>query len=183
MHPSTHLPPDDWYVLRARSGRPDAFEELVRRHKDRVYRLAVRMVGEDFGLAEDVAQETFVQAWRSLPRFRADSQFGTWLYRIAVNRSLNAKRRCPSEDGKDGREPLAGVADPERTVEARSQLEALTAAVAELTPDQRSAFVLREVEGLHYEQIAQILGVSPSAVKSRLYRARVEILQAMAEWT
>jgi RNA polymerase sigma-70 factor, ECF subfamily len=173
---------DEWFVERARTGRADAFAELVRRHRVRVYRLAVRLVG-DIELSEEVAQDVFVQAWRSLPGFRGGSSFDTWLYRITVNRSLNARR---------ARRRTAALADQdwssrgesvEAVVEGRAQLSALHEAVDALAAEQRTVFVLRDLEGYSYHQIGTMVGASVPAVKSRLYRARIEVLRAMAEWT
>jgi RNA polymerase sigma-70 factor (ECF subfamily) len=173
---------DEWFVARVRLGRADAFAELVRRYQLRVYRLAVRLVG-DRELGAEVAQDVFVQAWRSLPGFRAQSSLDTWLYRITINRSLNARRR---------RRPTIALAEgdmsnPAHSVEAvaegRAQVRALGEAVAALSAQQRTVFVLRDLEGYSYEQIGAMVGVSIPAVKSRLYRARIEVLRAMAGWT
>jgi RNA polymerase sigma-70 factor (ECF subfamily) len=167
--------PDE--VERARGGDLDAFEALVRQHGPAVYRVALRMLGDPAD-AEDAAQDAFLQAWRSLRSFRGESRFSTWMYRIVTNRCLNelARRRAlePLEETAPSERP-----GPEQVAVARSELELLRKAVDELTPEQRAALVLREFEGCTYEEIADVLDISVSAVKSRLHRARAEILQVM----
>ena len=144
-------------VSRAQAGRLDAFEELVRRHRLGAYRVALRMLGDESD-AEDATQDAFVQAWRNLARFRADAAFSTWMYRIVTNRCLNMLR-------------------------ARRRTEPRARAIGRLTPEQRAPLVRRELQGCSYEQIAEALDLSISAVKSRLHRARLELLAAMRQWT
>lgn len=171
---------DAFLVTRARAGRVDAFEELVRRHRDRVYRVALRMLGDERE-AEDAAQDALLQAWRSLDRFRGDSAFSTWLHRITVNRCLNVLRaRRPTEP--IATEPESPAPSTETTVESRLRLDDVRRAILELTPEQRAPLVLRELEGLTYEELAEVLDISVSAVKSRLHRARVELLDAVRGW-
>jgi RNA polymerase sigma-70 factor, ECF subfamily len=168
-------------VSKAQAGRLDAFEELVRRHRLATYRVALRMLGDEHD-AEDATQDAFVQAWRNLARFRADAAFSTWMYRIVTNRCLNlirARRRT---------EPLphdrqAPASEPDRIAEGRWQVEDLKRAIARLTPEQRAPLVLRELEGCSYGEIAEALELSIPAVKSRLHRARLELLSAMRSWT
>ncbi len=157
-----------------------AFEKLVRRNQTVVYRVALRMLGNE-AEAEDATQDTFVQAWRALPHFRGESSFETWLYRIVTNRCLNLLRSHRST------EPLletheASSGRPNHLAEARSELDALKDAIGRLPPDQRATLVLRELEGLSYEQIAHVLGTTVPAVKGRLHRARLELLHAMRGW-
>lgn len=172
---------DSDVVARARDGDLGAFDQLVERHSAAAYRVALRMLG-DPGDAQDAVQDAFVEVWRSLGSFRGDSAFTTWLYRIVVNRCLRVlRRRRPSE-------PLPEIVvstapGPERAAVARSQVAHLLGALDRLTPEQRAVFVLRELEGLTYEQIGLALGVTVAAVKSRLHRARIEVLQAMRAWT
>lgn len=166
--------PEGVLVEAARAGDLDAFELLVRRHQGLVYRLALRMLGSEAD-AEDVAQETFVQAWRSLGRFRGDSTFGTWLFRIATNRCLNviASRRV-TVTLDEGHVAVGG--DPSETAERRARLHEVMAAILELSAEQRAALVLRELEGLAYEEIATVLGISLTAVKGRVHRARLALV-------
>jgi RNA polymerase sigma-70 factor (ECF subfamily) len=131
--------------------------------------------------AEDATQDAFVHAWRSLAAFRSDAAFSTWMYRIVTNRCLNLRRaRRRTEPLPASRE--APASRPDRIVEARWQVEDLKVAIADLSPEQRAAFVLRELEGLSYQEIADALELSVPAVKSRLHRARLEVLAAMRGW-
>jgi RNA polymerase sigma-70 factor, ECF subfamily len=173
-------PSDADLVSRAQAGRLDAFEELVRRHRLAAYRVALRMLGDEND-AEDATQEAFVQAWRNLGGFRADAAFSTWMYRIVTNRCLNMLRaRRRTEPLPEGHE--APASRPDRIAEARWQVEDLKRAIIRLTPEQRAPLILRELEGCSYEQIAETLELSIPAVKSRLHRARLELLAAMREW-
>jgi RNA polymerase sigma-70 factor, ECF subfamily len=168
-------------VSRAQAGRLDAFEELVRRHRLGAYRVALRMLGDE-SEAEDATQDAFVQAWRNLDRFRADAAFSTWMYRIVTNRCLNMLRaRRRTEPLPEDRE--APASRPDRIAEGRWQVEQLQRAIGRLTPEQRAPLVLRELQGCSYEEIAEVLGLSISAVKSRLHRARLELLAAMRQWS
>jgi RNA polymerase sigma-70 factor (ECF subfamily) len=167
-------------VSRAQAGQLDAFEELVRRHRLASYRVALRMLGDESD-AEDATQDAFVQAWRNLGGFRSDAAFSTWMYRIVTNRCLNMVRaRRRTEPLPDDRE--APASRPDRIAEARWQVEDLKLAIGRLTPEQRGPLVLRELEGCSYEEIAEALDLSISAVKSRLHRARLELLAAMGAW-
>ncbi len=164
-------------VARAREGDLDAFDALVREHGPAVYRVAVRMLGEPED-AEDAAQDAFLQAWRGLRSFRGQSAFSTWMYRIVTNRCLDelARRRAtePLEESAPSERP-----GPEQVVVARSEFAVLRKAVEDLTPEQRAVLVLREFEGCTYEEIAEVCDISVSAVKSRLHRARAEVLEAL----
>jgi RNA polymerase sigma-70 factor (ECF subfamily) len=175
-------PTDAELVSRAQAGRLDAFEELVRRHRLGAYRVALRMLGDESD-AEDATQDAFVQAWRNLGGFRAEAAFSTWMYRIVTNRCRNmlrARRRARSEPLADDHE--APASRPDRIAEARWQVEDLARAILRLTPEQRAALVLRELQGCTYEEIAEALDLSLPAVKSRLHRARLELLAAMRSW-
>jgi RNA polymerase sigma-70 factor, ECF subfamily len=174
-------PTDADLVSRAQAGRLDAFEELVRRHRLATYRVALRMLGDESD-AEDATQDAFVQAWRNLGGFRADAAFSTWMYRIVTNRCLNMLRaRRRTEPLPHDRE--APASRPDRIAEGRWQVQDLALAIARLTPEQRAPLVLRELQGCTYEEIAETLELSISAVKSRLHRARLELLAAMRSWT
>jgi RNA polymerase sigma-70 factor, ECF subfamily len=166
-------------IAAAKDGDLDAFEVLVRRHQAPVYRVALRMLGSQPD-AEDVAQEVFVQAWRSLARFRGDSAFATWLYRIVTNRSLNALSARKPTVALD--EELHETAErPEQVVEDRERLRAVTRGLLALAPDQRAALVLREFEGLSYDEIAATLGITVPAVKGRIHRARAALITILGE--
>ncbi len=157
-----------------------AFEKFVRRHQTVVYRVALRMLRNEED-AKDATQDAFVEAWRALPDFRGESSLETWVYRIVTSRCLNLLRT------RRGAEPLletreASLGRPNHLAETRGELDALKDAIVRLPPDQRATLVLRELEGLSYEEIAHVLGTTVPAVKGRLHRARLELLHAMRGW-
>lgn len=170
---------DGALVLAAQAGDRLAFEALVRRHTPALYRLCLRLLGQPAD-AEDAVQEVWVRAWRNLPGFRAEAAVGTWLYRMAVNQCVSRQRAArpmvPLDEDTPSTGSVAGAA--ERSAAAH----AVRAAVLALPGDQRSALVLREFEGRSYDEIATMLGISLSAVKSRLHRARLELARMLREW-
>lgn len=153
-----------------------AFEELVRRHELPIYRLSLRMVGKPSD-AQDAAQETFIAAWRGLASFREESAFSTWLYRIATNQCLAALARPEQRTYTLTGEESDPRPSPETAALERDALRNLKLAIAELTPEQRAPLVLREFEGLAYEEIGEVLDLTPGAVKGRLHRARLALLE------
>jgi RNA polymerase sigma-70 factor, ECF subfamily len=165
-------------VARVQRGEAAAFEELIAGHSARIYRLLVRMLGNAAD-AEDVAQETFIRAWRALPRFRGDAQFSTWLFRIAVNEAnrrlgREARRRAlPLEDAALDVPDLS--AGPPAVAEARELEGHLERFVAELPAQYRTPVVLRDIEGLSNEEAAELLGLELANFKSRLHRGRMAI--------
>lgn len=172
--------PDQALVDDAVAGDRDAFGELVRRHQTRIVNYAMAIV-RDPAEAEDVAQETFIRAYRSLARFRGDSSFKTWLYTIATNAARTGVerrgRRNRVEDGSldDDAGPLAAADVPAGDADAETALvrrEAIDRALAALPPDLRVAVVLRDVEGLDYKEIAAATGAPIGTVESRIFRAR-----------
>jgi RNA polymerase sigma-70 factor, ECF subfamily len=173
---------DGYLVRRAQAGHVEAFNLLVERHQQGVYRVAVRMVGNEAD-AQDLAQEAFLRAWRGLGGFRGDSSFSTWLYRIVTTTCLKFLRGRPprTQPLDDTSEAPAGR--PDEVIEARARHTALLRAIAALRPEQRAALVLREFEGCSYEEIAAIMGITVPAVKGRLHRARLELLQISRAWT
>lgn len=179
---------DEWLITQAVSGSRfsgQAFEVLLRRHQNRIYRIALRMTGSPAD-AQDVSQDVAVQMWRALVTFTGSSAFSTWLYRIVVNRSLNHQRaqqvtgrRADALSETD--HPRA--ASPEARVLDHAQLDAATTALAALPSDQRAALVLCQIEGLSYRDAAAIVGVTEAALRSRLERGRKNLAAAMREWT
>lgn len=181
---------DALLVQRSQAGDTRAFELLVIKYQRRIQRLVARMV-RDPGLVEDIAQETFIRAYRALSQFRGDAQFYTWLYRIAVNtakKSLLQLRRDPlvlNHGLKDGEADETSAADPEpSTMETPEALLAsrelaamVNAAMDALPEDLRQAITLREIEGLSYEDIADIMQCPIGTVRSRIFRARESISQ------
>ena len=164
------------------AGETEAFEDLVRAHEKTVYNLALRMTG-DAQDAEDMAQEAFLKAYRSLGDFRGESKFSVWLYRIVSNVCLDFLRRrsrrpsvsLTTED-EEGEEQQWDVPDerlsPERLLEQKLTREAVQAGLRELPEEQREILLLREIRGLSYEEIGEILSLEPGTVKSRIFRAR-----------
>jgi RNA polymerase sigma-70 factor (ECF subfamily) len=171
---------DSILVRAAQNGDVDAFEELVRRYQTSIYRVALRMLGSRAD-AQDAVQETFVRVWRALPRFRHDSAISTWLYRIVTRRALDRIASRRSTGTLDEVEVEAGP-DPAQAAEHQERLRAIRRAIAKLPPDQRAALVLREFEGLSYQEVAQVLGASVPAVKTRIHRARLTIIQQTSSW-
>jgi RNA polymerase sigma-70 factor (ECF subfamily) len=169
-------PDGDWARL-AQRGDTKAYEALVRRHQDRVYRHLLHMTGsrED---ALELAQEAFIKAWEALPAWRPEAQFHTWLLRIASNAALDVLRRrkvVRFEALADDYDAPAGAPGPEAQLDAKQQLGALDAALAEMTIEHREVLLLREVEALSYGELAQVLGIDEGTVKSRLARARAAL--------
>jgi RNA polymerase sigma-70 factor, ECF subfamily len=175
--------PGDHAALRAAAlGDTAAFDVLVRRHTPRLYRVALRVVGEPAD-AEDVVQDAWIAAWRGLPGYRSEAAPGTWLYRVVTNAALaHLRRRRPAvgldqADSPDMVDPGPG---PEDAAEAAEDAAAVHRALARLDPGQRAAVVLREFEGLSYEEVAEVLDTTVASVRSRLHRARGTLLRHLA---
>jgi RNA polymerase sigma-70 factor (ECF subfamily) len=170
-------------LARAREGDERAFEQLLRRNQRAAYTLAVRIL-HDRADAEDACQEAALAAWRRLPGFRGDASFSTWLGRIVVRRSLNiarSRRRAVPLDTVA--EPAGPSADtPARRVEGGRAVDALRLALAELTPEQRACWLLREIRGMCYHDVAVAVGASETAVRGRIGRARRQLAEAMQPW-
>jgi RNA polymerase sigma-70 factor (ECF subfamily) len=177
--------PDEAFLLaRARKGEVSAFEELVLRHQRRVYAVARRIV-RAHDVADDVAQEAFVRAWRALDRFELGRPFAPWVCRIAANLAINHVRspRAREEGLPDGPgETAASDPDPLGAVLDDEAGRVLDAAVAALPVEQRAVFVLRTMEEMSYQAIAEALGLSPGTVMSRLFRAREKLARALAPY-
>ena len=177
---------DDAAVARARAGDSDGFRLLVERHSRNVFRLAYRMTGNEQD-AEDIVQETFLRAYRQLNRYELRATFGTWLYRIAANCSLDllrARKRTPevkpAESDRDilGSVPAA-TPGPDRLAMSADVQRRVTAAMRELTQQERTAFVLRHFEGLSIEDISGMLGVGGNATKHSIFRAVQKLRRAL----
>lgn len=172
---------DDTILVRAaQTGDVEAFEELVRSHQASVYRVALRILGSRAD-AQDAVQETFIRAWRALPHFRHDSAISTWLYRIATRQALHRIAARRTTETLDEVELEAGP-DPAESAERRERLRAVTHAIANLPPEQRAALVLREFEGLSYQEVADILGAGLPAIKTRIHRARLTVIRQTSAW-
>ncbi len=174
---------DDAYLIqRAQEGYLDAYSELVERHGARAYRVALRMLGNHHD-AQDVAQEALVAAWQQLPRFRRDSSFSTWLYRIVTRRALNRITRTKHADPLDllGEVAQPG-SDPSGAAERDLTVDAVTAAVTALPAAQRAVIVLHHFENLSYAEVARITGSTEPAVRSHLFRARRTLGKTLQGW-
>ncbi len=174
--------------LRAPAANKPSFEEVVERYYDNVFNLAMRLFGGDREEALDLTQEVFIHAYQAYDHFRGESQVFTWLYRITVNlwknriKQLQREREhrweiLPDEldEEEEDAEPFEWEdtrLSPERLLEQKELAEAIQKAIDELPEEQRIALVLCDLEGLSYKEIAQVLGCSVEAVKSRLFRAR-----------
>ncbi|MEJ2680729.1 MAG: RNA polymerase sigma factor RpoE [Gammaproteobacteria bacterium] len=173
---------DQLLVEQAQQGSRRAFEVLITKYQHRVVGLARRFLRDD-ELAQDVAQDVFVKVYRSLPRFRGDSAFYTWVYRITVNTAKNyltaQNRRPPQQDVAIEDAERYVVADalremdsPEEQIFADQLEKALKNTLEELPEELRVAITLREFEGMSYEEIAQVMGCPIGTVRSRIFRAR-----------
>jgi RNA polymerase sigma-70 factor (ECF subfamily) len=172
---------DGALVGRATRGDREAFGALVRRHQDRVFHVAYQIVRnrED---ALDVAQEAFVKAYSSLSSFKGEASFGTWMHRIVVNLAIDCLRRRRRSDAgmyddrlaapEDGEAGIAAPDSPEAALETQQVRRLLASGIQALPPAHRAVLVLREVEGLSYDDIARAVGCSLGTVMSRLFYAR-----------
>lgn len=162
-------------ILRARQGDGEAIRRLYERHASQVYTIIRRLAGDD-ALAEDWAQEAWVQAIRALPEFRGEAQFGTWLYRIAVNRALQGRRererRAPREL------PLPDIVPAGRDDRPLLRVR-LERALARLPERMRQVLLLHDVEGYTHEEMGEMLGVAPGTCKSQLFKARAKMRQML----
>ena len=180
---------DALLVERAQRGDKRAFEMLVVKYQRRIERLIGRMV-RDVDLVPDIAQESFIRAYRALPQFRGESAFYTWLYRIAVNtakKALGDMKRDPlrfegsrttSEDGDETSRVENTLTDgetPDALLASKEIAAAVNAAIEALSDDLRQAITLREIEGLSYEEISEVMNCPIGTVRSRIFRAREAI--------
>ena len=176
-------------IERVKQGDVKAFEMLVVKYQRRIERLIGRMV-RDVDLVPDIAQETFIRAYRAIPRFRGESAFYTWLYRIAVNtakKALMELKRDPTvsesalasrdEDDETSRveNELTDGETPDAVLASKQIAAAVNSAIESLSDDLRQAITLREIEGLSYEEIAELMNCPIGTVRSRIFRAREAI--------
>lgn len=187
--PSSPIDSDVMLVERAVAGDQHAFELLVIKYQRRIQRLIGRMV-RDVDLVEDIAQETFIRAYRALHQFRGDAQFYTWLYRIAVNTAkkflLELKRdptvsesafKSTDEDDETSWSGIEPTSDetPESVLAAKEIAAVVSAALEALPEDLKQALSLREIEGMSYEEISALMSCPIGTVRSRIFRAREAI--------
>jgi RNA polymerase sigma-70 factor (ECF subfamily) len=185
-------PEDRELVRAAKEGDEAAFRGLVVRYQRRVYQLALGML-KDADEAMDIAQETFVRVHRYLPSFKGDSSFFTWTYRIAMNLCLDAQRkksRVERVDADENEAELEAAMDPPSNALAGPQRQALNGelkekldeALASLSENHRSILLLRELEGLSYEELSKVLGIRKGTVMSRLFHARLKMQNKLREY-
>jgi RNA polymerase sigma-70 factor (ECF subfamily) len=182
------------FIERLRARDEHAFNQLVRQYERRVFGLLLRLIGRR-DEAEDLAQEVFVQVFKAIGSFRGEAKLSTWIFRIAINISKNrtkylARRRVDSQDHFDetteegplehsNNRPLSAIDRPDELVSGM-QLEAIVErAIAQLDPEFREVLILRDIEDLSYEEIAEITGLADGTVKSRIHRARSQLKQAV----
>jgi RNA polymerase sigma-70 factor (ECF subfamily) len=182
-------PDDEALAAQAAAGDSTAFEAIVARYQARVFRLACRLTSDTD--AADVLQETFLQVYRHLPSFRGESQFGTWLYRIATNAALMHRRACarrPSEsldvflpqfdsDGRHAATPaeLQVASRADEILDRQFLASKAREVIAQLPDPYRDAFVLRDLEDMPTADVARVLGLEPAAVRQRVHRARLMV--------
>lgn len=183
---------DKELVRQVQQGNKRAFDLLVLKYQRRIMRLLARMIN-DPAEVEDVAQETFIKAYRALPKFRGDSSFYTWLYRIAINSARNwqaARQRRPlalkeykNDEGEtfSPEDTLTDSNTPELELASRQVAHTVNCAIEQLAPELRTAILLREIEGLSYEEIAQAMDCPIGTVRSRIYRAREAIAKELRQ--
>lgn len=168
-------------VKRSQKGDTRAFEQLVVMYRDRIYALSYQLTGNHTD-AEDLAQNVFIKAYKALPKFRNEADFGTWLHRIAVNLSINERRKkkpdvsldspVQTQDGEMPRIVASNTESPEEAYEHKEFREMVREALWELSSEHRTVLVLREMQGYAYDEIADMLECSLGTVKSRINRAR-----------
>lgn len=181
---------DHVLVERAQAGDKRAFEMLFAKYQRKVARLLSRFIRDQAEL-EDVAQEAFIKAYRALPSFRGDSAFYTWLYRISINTAKNylvaQGRRTPTATQFDAEEAesfedaysLRDINTPESLLQSKQIGETIQTALASLPDDLRNAIVLREIDGMSYEEIAQAMHCPIGTVRSRIFRAREVVAERL----
>lgn len=187
---------DEDLVARARTKDYAAFEELVDRYEDKIFRLAFRFVRNETE-AKEIVQDTFLLVWRKLDTFKGDSQFGSWLYRVATNTALmrlRAQRRHPEISTEElpvdyldnyGQLPAAGenwAKRPDDELQSDELRRRIQKAVDELPEIYRTVFLIRDVEGLSTEETAEVLEISIPTVKTRLHRARLALRDAITRY-
>jgi|HubBroStandDraft_6_1064221.scaffolds.fasta_scaffold05829_4 RNA polymerase sigma-70 factor (ECF subfamily) len=176
------MEPDEILIERTLQGELSAFEQLVERHRGIVYRVAARIVGSDD--AEDVSQDTFLRAFHRLNQYRGTAPFRTWLLQITQNTALNALAwagRRPTEPASESPETADAdpIRQPAKELERRERQQRLELKLRALRSEYRSLLVLRDLEGLSYNEIADVLEMPLGSVKGRLHRARGELIELL----
>lgn len=189
---------DEVQLARVRAGDREAYRYFVEKYQERAFSIAYSMV-RDAHDAEDVVQESFVKAYLSLPEFRSESGFYTWFYRIVYNMAVDFKRKAGRRDAFSARTDAAGaeagesgagvalaapgrLAGPQDMALRREQGQAIQKVLSGLSDEHRAVVVLREIDGLSYDEIARVIGVSKGTVMSRLFYARRRMQESLAEF-
>ncbi|OPZ09634.1 MAG: ECF RNA polymerase sigma-E factor [candidate division BRC1 bacterium ADurb.BinA364] len=194
-HSSMSAQEEQRWIRLAQSGDRDAFERLVVEYRDCVFGLAFRLMG-DYDDANDLAQDVFLACYRKIGAFRGESRLKTWLYRIAVNQAKNTWKKRerrggsvtssidddPDEENSLARQLASEAPEPDRQAADREAASALWRCLDRINPERRSALVLRCMEGLSYEEIAEAQECSLGTIKSRINRARAELRELMKDY-
>jgi RNA polymerase sigma-70 factor (ECF subfamily) len=180
------MEPDEILIARTLQGELTAFEQLVERHRSIVFRVAARIVGPDD--AEDVSQDAFLRAFHRLDQYRGTATFRSWLLQITQNTALNRlawARRRPTEAAGESRDTADPdpIRQPATALEDRERQERLELKLRGLRPEYRSLLILRDLEGLSYNEIADVLDMPIGSVKGRLHRARGELIELLRKNT
>ncbi|MCU1528639.1 MAG: polymerase subunit sigma-70 [Frondihabitans sp.] len=174
--------PDGILAARAADGDVDAFEVLLRRYGPLMRVYAAKLLGSDIE-SDDVVQEAFLTAWRQLDNLTEPGAVKSWLMRMVTNKAIDRMRVRRDHDDVDDYEPAARSADnPERIVEMRAQMQALSTALRKLPENQRQAWILKELAGSSYAEIAETLQMPSSTVRGLLVRARKALMHEMEQW-
>ncbi len=190
---TSNEPADADLVALAAAGDTSAFDQLVTRYRGKVYALAVNMVKSEAD-AWDLSQEAFIKAWKALPKFKGEARFFTWLYRITHNVCYDWLRKRHLRDSEEfddrihgdraaGHSPIApgAVERPDHAADHRELGMEISAAIDQLSEDHRAVILLREVNGLSYDEIAEVIGASTGTVMSRLFYARKKLQSLLRE--
>jgi RNA polymerase sigma-70 factor, ECF subfamily len=180
---------DDRLIAECLRGNTAAFGDLVARYQDRLYNTIVRLVdhAED---ARDVVQETFLHAYQSLHSFKGDSLFFTWLYRIAVNTAISMKRKQrpvlriqSAREGENFQEPLdrSEESRPSYALEMAEEERRIQDALGRLSPEHRAVLIMKDMDGMKYEEMAEVVDVAIGTIRSRLHRARLELRRILVQ--
>lgn len=179
-------------IQSAQAGNALAFEQLIAEHQKRIFSIAYRIAGNSED-ASDMAQEVLIKIFRSLKNFRGDSKFSTWLYRVATTTCLDEQKKqrrhtaysldqtLEAEDGNITTEPVDTGPTPEESLERKAMHQAIHQAIGKLKKDHQKVILLREVQGMSYEEIATVLNCSEGTVKSRINRARDHLKKILLE--
>jgi RNA polymerase sigma-70 factor (ECF subfamily) len=187
-------PSDEELVVRAQSGDSGAYDELVTRHRGRIFAMIRQMVKNEAD-AWDLSQEAFIKAWKALPRFEVKARFSTWLYRIAHNTVYDWVRKKRPEAGSELNDEIFGEGQvdpssmttpsveqgPDEALKSTELRERIEAALAKLSPEHRQSVVLKDAQGLAYKEIAEVMDCSIGTVMSRLYYARQKLQELLKD--